>query len=145
MALKFLLDTNVVSELVKPSPHPAVLAQLERHHKTCAIAAGTLEELTFGCWRLAPGRRRELLEEWLVGLAARFPVLPYDDRAAWWLGLQRARLAAAGVAVAMADGQIASLAAVSKLTLVTRNLKDFKHFSGLLVANWHSTPQTEPG
>ena len=58
MALRFLLDTHVVSELTKPHPNLGVLQALAQHEAVCAISTPTLEELVFGCHRLVPGARR---------------------------------------------------------------------------------------
>lgn len=137
MALAFLLDTNVVSEWVKPQPHPAVLKALKRHAASCAIGAPTLEELAYGCARLDSDTRREALRRWIDGIAQRIPVLPYDARAADWLGQERARLARIGKPAPRTDGEIAAIAWANGLTLVTRNLADFAAFEGLKVINWH--------
>lgn len=138
MALRYLLDTNVVSEWVKPVPDEAVVRRLTRHQGACAIAATTLHELTFGFARLPPGRRRDQLEGWLTGLADRLPILPFDAQAAWWLGVERARLARSGIVLPLADGEIAAVAVQSSPTLVTRNVRDFEAVEELKVQNWHS-------
>lgn len=138
MALRFLLDTNVVSELSKPAPDHAVLSALQGHEADCAIGAPTLEELTFGCARLPPGHRQTWLRRWLAGLAGRIVVLPYDRQAASWLGAERARLAALGKPAPRTDGEIAAIAVTQGLTLVTRNLRDFQSFEGLAWADWFS-------
>lgn len=137
MALRYLLDTNVVSEWVKPMPDEAVLKKLARHQGVCAIAATTLQELAFGFARLAPGRRRDQLEQWLIGLADRIPILAFDARAAWWLGVERARLAQRGIVLSYADGEIAACAVAAELTLVTRNGRDFEAIEGVRLESWH--------
>ena len=137
MALRFLLDTNVVSELTKPQPHPDVLQALAQHEAACAISAPTLEELVFGCQRLPAGARRDWLRRWVQGLPARLPVLPFDEAAATWLGAERARLAALGRPAPRTDGEIAAVAVSRGLTLVTRNQRDFAVFDGLVLEDWH--------
>ena len=139
MALRFLLDTNVVSELTKPQPNPDVLQALAQHEADCAISAPTLEELVFGCHRLPAGARRDWLRRWVQGLPARLPVLPFDEAAAIWLGAERARLAALGRPAPRTDGEIAAVAVSRGLTLVTRNQRDFAVFEGLVLEDWHVT------
>ena len=139
MALRFLLDTNVVSELTKPQPNPGVLQALAQHEALCAISAPTLEELVFGCHRLPPGARQDWLLRWVQGLPARLPVLPFEQRAAAWLGAERARLAGLGRPAPRTDGEIAAVAVTQGLTLVTRNARDFEAFADLVIADWHTT------
>jgi tRNA(fMet)-specific endonuclease VapC len=82
-------------------------------------------------------KRREQIEEYLnTAILAVLPILPYDERAAAWHGKERARLEALGRSPAFADGQIAAVAAVNNLILVTRNADDFRNFEGLRVENW---------
>ena len=140
VALRYLLDTNVVSELTKTTPNPSVLQALAQHEGACAISAPTLEELTFGCARLPAGPRQTWLQRWLDGLASRIDVLPFDQTAAVWLGRERARLAQAGRPALRTDGEIAAVAVVQGLTLVTRNGRDFVAFSDLVLADWHASP-----
>ncbi len=64
-------------------------------------------------------------------------ILPYDERAALWHAKERARLVSEGYMPSFVDGQIASIANVNDLILVTRNVSDFELFSGLEIENWH--------
>jgi tRNA(fMet)-specific endonuclease VapC len=137
VALQFLLDTNVVSELTKPLPDAAVVLALRQHESQCAISAITLEELAFGGARLKLPQRRDWFAEWLAGLSARLPVLPFDAAAALWLGRERARLQALGRSAPRADGEIAAVAVTQGLILVTRNGRDFAGFLGLQLQSWH--------
>ena len=74
--VRYLLDTNVLSELARPRPDDKVLARLEEVADDAAIAAVAWHELRFGVARLPAGRRREALAAFVSGLAGRFPVLP---------------------------------------------------------------------
>ena len=65
-----------------------------------------------------------------------FPVLDYDREAADWHALERARLSAAGKTPPFVDGQIAAIAYVNQLVLITSNTADFKDFQGLQVRSW---------
>lgn len=138
MAPRFLLDTNVVSELTQPQPNPGVLQALAQHEADCAICAPTLEELVFGCHRLPAGARRDWLLRWVRGLPARLPVMSFDQQAAAWLGAERARLAGLGRPAPRTDGEIAAVAVCQGLTLVTRNIREFDAFSDLATADWHT-------
>jgi tRNA(fMet)-specific endonuclease VapC len=64
-------------------------------------------------------------------------ILPYDERAAEWHAKERARLTVLGQIPSFVDGQIAAVAKVNGLILVTRNTPDFEKFSGLKLENWH--------
>lgn len=136
MSAGYLLDTNVLSELVKRQPNAAVERRLAALQFHCAVAAPTLEELTFGIQRLPPGAKREMLEFWLDGVLSHFVLLPYDHYCAVWLGRERARLAALGKPAPRTDGEIAAIAVVNERILVTRNTADFENFLGLRLENW---------
>jgi len=100
-----------------------------------------VHELTYGCRRLPRGKRRTALETYLRDVVqAAFPILPYDEVAATWHGHQRARLEHLGRSGPYADGQIAAIAHVNGLILVTINVKDFARFKELQVANWSKGP-----
>jgi len=64
-------------------------------------------------------------------------ILPYDDMAAEWHAKERARLSSKGATPSFVDGQIAAIAGVNDLILVTRNIDDFKSFLRLKTKNWH--------
>ncbi len=64
-------------------------------------------------------------------------ILPYDDRAAEWHARERVRLASKGKMPPFVDGQIAAIAKVNRLVLVTRNIEDYESFSGLKTEYWH--------
>lgn len=137
MNLRYLLDTGVVSAPVAKKPDPEILRRLERFGPESAIAAPVWHELTYGYRRLVPGRRRTAIAAYLSEVVqASFPVLPYDEAAAAWHGEERARLEARGRPASYADGQIAAIATLNGLILVTLNPKDFAGFQGLTVENW---------
>lgn len=133
-----MLDTNTISETKQPTPNAGVLRSLGRHAGEVALSAITLHEIHYGLQRLPVGAttKRATLNRWLADVVALLPVLDYDEAAAKWHGLERARLEALGLTPPFADSQIAAIAATSGLTLVTRNLTDFKDFSGLMCESW---------
>jgi tRNA(fMet)-specific endonuclease VapC len=101
------------------------------------MAAPVWHELTYGCRRLPRGKRRAALEAYLRDVVhGSFPILPYDEAAATWHGDERARLEALGRPAPFVDGQIAAIAHVHGLVLVTTNDRDFARFKDLRVENW---------
>jgi len=137
MTTRFLLDTNIVSEPLRPQPSPGVMRRLRDHDGEIAIPALVWHEFRFGCARLARSRRREAIERYLDDVVAVcMPVLDYDRRAADWHALERARLVATGRTPPFVDGQIAAIARVNDLILVTSNQAAFRDFRGLHVRSW---------
>ncbi len=137
MTVRYLLDTSIVSSPISKLPNAQIVQRLEANGHECAIAAPVWHELTYGCRRLPRGKRRLALETYLNEVVlASFPVLAYDENAAHWHGLERARLEALGRPIPYVDGQIAAIASVNDLALVTVNVKDFARFKGLSVENW---------
>jgi tRNA(fMet)-specific endonuclease VapC len=133
----YLLDTNVLSEPLRPRPDAEVLRRLAAHRGEVLTAAPVWHELVYGCQRLPPSRRRTLLERYLREVVEpTMRVLPYDRIAAARHGAERARLSALGWTPAFVDGQIAAIAQANALVLVTRNVRDFEHFEGLSSESW---------
>lgn len=137
MSLKYLLDTNVVSEPLRSKPSRKLLRRLEIHEGEAAIAAIVWHELRFGCARLPGSRRRDAIERYLDDVVLRsFPILDYDRASADWHADERARLEAAGKPSPFIDGQIAAIAFVHDLALVTTNRHDFRGFKSLRIEDW---------
>ena len=135
--MRYLLDTNVVSEPLRAKPNPGVVRRLGEIDDEAAIAAPVWHELRFGCARLPPSRRRERLEHYIdTVVLPNFPVLEYDRKAADWHALERARLSALGRTPPFVDGQIAAIARVNDLILVTCDSSDFLGFQGLRLEQW---------
>ena len=137
MTLRYLLDTSIVSNPASRTPNTLLLERLDTDAPGCAIGAPVWHELMFGCRRLPRGQKRAALEDYLEDVVRRsFAILPYDEVAAAWHGQERARLEALGKSAPFVDGQIAAIAQVNELVLVTANIKDFSRFRGLKVENW---------
>ncbi len=134
--VKVLLDTNALSEAVRPAPHAGFMKRLRANEAKLALASVTLHEALYGLERLPDGRRKEMLREYMRDVVTKMPVLPYDAKAAEWHARERVRLEAAGRTLPYADGQIAAVAVVNGLALVTANVRDFRHVEGLRVENW---------
>lgn len=135
--LSYLLDSNTLSEPARPHPNANVQSRLLAHRRTVCTAAPVWHEMRYGLARMPEGRRKQALTGYLEHVLNQlFTILPYDREAALWHALKRARLAAQGRTPPFVDGQIAAIAMVNNLTLVTRNTDDFAGFDGLLVENW---------
>jgi len=128
--MRFLLDTNVISESARPSPNPGVVAWLERQpHETTFLSAATWAELRRGAARLQPGARRQQLERWLErDLPLRFwdRILTLDLPVADAWGRLVARRECVGRPIHPMDAWIAATAEAHQLTLVTRDQEDFR-------------------
>ncbi len=139
MSPRFLLDSNILSEPLRPTPDPGVMGAIQRHTSRLATASTVWSELVYGVERLPPSKRRDAIEEYLGALfASDLEILPYDTEAAIWHGRERARLQGIGRPRPFADGQIAAVARRFDLMLVTRNTRDFEPFAGIRVVNWFS-------
>jgi tRNA(fMet)-specific endonuclease VapC len=135
---RYLLDTNVLSEPLKARPDRQVIDAIEAHFDALATASPVWHELQVGLRGLS-GRRRALAERFVETVVGpNVPILPYDASAATWHATERGRLLSAGREPAFVDGQIAAIAAVHGLALVTRNLRDFRVFTELEVMSWHA-------
>lgn len=138
-ALKYLLDTAILSEATRAVPDAGVLARLRRAGDQVATSSINWHELHHGIALLPPSRRKDALSAYLDSLRrAELPILPYSAEAAEWHAAERARLTARGLMPPFVDGQIAAIAHINGLVLVTRNVADFKQFSGLKIQNWFS-------
>ncbi|ELS00216.1 type II toxin-antitoxin system VapC family toxin [Gloeocapsa sp. PCC 73106] len=138
MSLRFLLDSNVLSEPLRPQPNENVMNMLSHHENEIATATIVWHELLFGCYRLPDSKKRTKIEKYLEEVVKpKIPLLPYDAKAATWHSQERVRLVQLGKTPPFADAQIAAIAQVSGLILVTNNVLDYRNFHKLQVENWH--------
>lgn len=134
--MSFLLDTNAVSEWVKPRPDPGLIGWMEAADEDRVfVSVISLAELGYGVERLPAGKRRKRLEEWLRHeLPLRFEgrILPIDSDVAEAWGKTVSRSEAAGRPIGVMDAFLAATAEVHRLTLVTRNVSDFPLLKAVL-------------
>jgi tRNA(fMet)-specific endonuclease VapC len=134
---KYLLDTNVLSEPLRPVPDRKILRRLRKYEGLVATSSLVLHELKYGARRLPESKKRRAIEEYIDAVVGTtVAILPYDEVAAVWHAAERARLGKIGKTPAFVDGQIAATAKVNGLTLVTRNVKNYSLFDGLAIENW---------
>ena len=136
----YLLDTNIISEIMRASPDANVLKNFTEHEKLCAISSTTWNELLFGVNRLPAGKRRDYYFDCIVDdIQSHFEIIQYDNHAAWIQADIRARLMECGTPIEFDDTQIASIAVANNMILITRNTKHFEPIqkvASLMMENW---------
>ncbi len=125
-----LLDTNIISEALKPQGDPAVVAWLDAQAlETLFLSTITLAELGFGIAAMPEGKRRDILSRELgTRVLPMFEgrILPFGREAADAYGPLRARAQAGGRAISTADGHIAGIASAHGLDVATRDVGAFE-------------------
>ncbi|MGD8174325.1 type II toxin-antitoxin system VapC family toxin [Marinimicrobium sp. ARAG 43.8] len=138
--MRFLLDTCVLSEVVKPEPNPGVTAWLDAADEyTLYLSVLTLGEIQKGVSGLPAGQRKQRLQSWLDrDLRDRFSgrVVAVSDETATEWGLLAGEAKQKGIAAPVIDTLLAATARQHNLVLVTRNIKDFEPFSVHLLNPW---------
>ena len=134
--MNFLLDTNALSEWVKPRPNPGLIRWMESvDEDRTFISVISLAELRYGIERMPAGHRRRRLDEWLHReLPSRFEsrTLPVDGSVADAWGKTVSRSEAVGRPIGAMDAFLAATAETYDLTLVTRNVSDFAFLKAIL-------------
>ena len=143
MELNCLLDSNVVFELMRASPDPAVVAWVARHPvKDLFFSAVGEAELRYGAPILPTGRCRETLVadiETMLQAAFENRILPFDSGAARAYATLAAKRRLAGRFVAPADCQIAAIARTRGMAVATRNVRDFEEMGIDIFNPWDGT------
>lgn len=135
-----ILDTNVVSELMRPVASPAIAKTLSKYSaEELHTTSVTLAEILYGIEILPAGRRkRELVAgaDRLFAFVFQSRILPFDEDAAERFAQIAASRRKMGRPIAELDAQIAAIAAVHDATVATRNISDFEHCGVRLVNPW---------
>ena len=132
--MNFLVDANVLSEPTKPLPDSKVVEWLRSNERELAVDPIILGEIRFGIHLLPAGKRRQRLEQWFKEGVCHIVCLPFDANAGLRWAKLLAELRARGQAMPIKDSLIAATALVNNLTVVTRNVPDFKK-AGVKVVN----------
>lgn len=134
-----LLDTNVVSEAIKPESHPSVRAWLDAQvAETLFLPSITVAELLFGIGALPAGRRKELLAARIDGLLDEFAgrILPFDTPAARRYADLAVTARAAGKGLPTPDGYIAAIAAAHGFAVASRDTSAFRAAGLAVIDPW---------
>jgi predicted nucleic acid-binding protein len=133
--VKYLLDTNVISEMEKPGANPKVKAFLNNlPAEDLLISVLSMGEITFGIEQLAPGRKKDDLRGWFQRVVNWFEnrTVFLDQEAMLEWGRLRARTKRS---LPVIDSLLAASALSRRLTILTRNTKDFEGIEGLSLLN----------
>ncbi|MFZ4535050.1 type II toxin-antitoxin system VapC family toxin [Propionivibrio sp.] len=136
-----VLDTNVVSEAMKPEPHPAVRAWLNNQAaETLYLSSVTLAELLFGIAALPSGKRKDVLTQALDGLMGLFRdrVLPFDTDAARRYAELAVKAKVAGRGFPTPDGYIAATAASRGFIVASRDTVPYEAASVIVINPWEA-------
>ena len=138
--MAYLIDTCVVSEPTRKVPNGAVVNLLNAlTPRDAYVSSVTLGEIWKGIQLLAASKKRTDIEEWFKSdLLIKFDgrVLPFDQRASRHWGELAAKMIRAGKTMGILDSQIASIAMVNDLTVITRNESDFQYCGVRILNPW---------
>ncbi len=136
-----VLDTNVVSEAMKPEPHPAVRAWLNiQAAQTLYLSSVTLAELLFGIGALPAGKRKDMLAQTLDGLMDLFRdrILPFDIDAARHYANMAVTAKVAGRGFPTPDGYISAIAASRGFIVASRDTAPYEAASIKVINPWEA-------
>ena len=124
--MTYLVDANVLSEATRPAPNTRVIEWLSTHEDEFAVDAIVLGELSIGVLALPAGRKRARLERWFEAVVQTLECLPWDDAVSRRWARLVVHLKKKGQTMPILDAMIAASALQHGLTVVTRNVRDFK-------------------
>lgn len=127
--MRYVVDTNVVSELMKPLPSPDVVDWFFDHEGEVYLTSVTVKELYFGMLRLPEGKRRRLLEEAISAIVmdCSDKTFPFDAFSAFLCARLHDRALSSGRVPTIEDLMIASICQRNEAILATRNVHDFDY------------------
>lgn len=133
--MRYLLDTNVLSEVIRKAPNPALVQRLSEVEARDAVTSVVcVAELRHGAARVAHGVH--LWKRITREVLSRLDILPLGEAEALRAGDLLAMLEAEGVPIGIEDVWIGATALEHRLTVVTRNLKHFRRIPGLASESW---------
>jgi len=138
--VKYLVDANVLSEPTKSEPQTSVVLWLNENEKEICVNPIVLGEMKYGILMLPEGKRRRALLDWFHKGVIRIPLLKLDSNTAHCWAQLLSDLRSKGNAMPVKDSLIAASASQHNLTVVTRNVKDFRS-TGLRVLDPFTPPR----
>lgn len=135
----YLLDTNIISEFVKPKSNESVLRNVRQREKLCAICSTVWQESVQGCEKLPEGKRKNEIKRYIEKIESTYEIIPYNSFAAEICGELRAKCEKQGKPASFYDSQIAATAIANGMVLITHNTEDYKALqenSILKVEDW---------
>ena len=136
----YLLDSNIVSEIIKPEPDFNVISKIAEHNSDCAICAPVWQEILYGLYHMPDGMNKKYLDKFINDdVRENFKIKNYTEKSALIQAELRAKLAKKGSPTQKEDSMIAAIAIANHMVLVTRNTKHFTEIqkvSDLQLENW---------
>lgn len=136
----YLLDTNIVSEIIKPEPDLNVIKKIAEHNSDCAICSPVWQELLFGLYRMPENINKKYLGKFIKeDVHENFKIKNFTEKVADIQAQLRIKLEQLGKPTQKEDSMIAAIALANHMVLVTRNTKHFaaiQQVSALTVENW---------
>ena len=130
--MTYLLDTNICIYIINQQPAEVLQRLIDAGRESLAISSVTVAELAFGVAKSTRADSRAKLENFL----SKFPILDWDEDAAWVYGNVRKTLEAKGQRIGERDLLLASQAVALGATMVTNNTREFERIEGLKLENW---------
>ena len=125
--MKYLVDANVLSEVTRPAPSSAVIGWLRTHEPDLVVTPIVLGEIEYGIGLTTSSIKRKALQRWFEDGLQRLRVLDLDSSTASAWATLLVRLKKKGQAMPVKDSLIAASALQHHLTIVTRNIGDFRN------------------
>ena len=136
----YLLDSNIVSEIIKDKPDFNVIKKIAEHNSDCAICSTVWQELLFGLFRMSEGINKNYLQKFFFDdVHETLKIKNYTKKSAEIHAKLRAKLEKIGKPTQKEDSMIASIELANHMVLVTRNTKHFEaiqEVSDLQIENW---------
>lgn len=133
----YLLDTNVISEIIRNTPHTRVVTFLTKHDDLW-LSSIVIHELEYGLQRMAEGKRRSSLQDRLLAAIAEYEdrILPLERIGAEWAAKFRAQAHRFGRTLDLGDALIAGTAKTHDFAIATRNVRDFEGLDVEAINPW---------